>query len=70
MNADKNIKLLAINGITPTAENIRNGKYAYIVDAFMVTRENTTSETQKLVEWFFNAAGAESGRRCGICAAV
>lgn len=57
MNADKNIKLLAINGITPTAENIRNGKYAYIVDAFMVTRENTTSETQKLVEWFLTPQG-------------
>lgn len=70
MNADKNIRLLAINGITPTAENIRNGKYAYIVDAFMVTRENTTSETQKTGRMVFNAAGAESGRRCGICAAV
>lgn len=57
MNADKNIKLLAINGITPTAENIRNGKYAYIVDAFMVTRENTTSEKQKLVEWFLTPQG-------------
>ena len=57
MNADKNIKLLAINGIAPTAENIRNGKYPYIIDAFMVTRENTTSETQKLVEWFLTPQG-------------
>ncbi|VEF19825.1 membrane protein; ATP binding protein of ABC transporter [Escherichia coli] len=57
MNADKNIKLLAINGIAPTAENIRNGKYPYIVDAFMVTRENTTSETQKLLEWFLTPQG-------------
>lgn len=57
MNADKNIKLLAINGIAPTAENIRNDKYPYIVDALMVTRENTTSETQKLVEWFLTPQG-------------
>ena len=57
MNDDKNIKLLAINGIAPTAENIRNGKYPYIVDAFMVTRENTTSETQKLLEWFLTPQG-------------
>ncbi|EPR3678863.1 phosphate ABC transporter substrate-binding protein, partial [Escherichia coli] len=35
----------------------RNGKYPYIVDAFMVTRENTTSETQKLVEWFLTPQG-------------
>ena len=47
MNDDKNIKLLAINGIAPTAENIRNGKYPYIVDAFMVTRANMTSATPK-----------------------
>lgn len=52
MNADKNIKLLAINGIAPTVESIRNGNYPYIVDAFMVTRESITSETKKLVEWF------------------
>ncbi|WP_149452191.1 PstS family phosphate ABC transporter substrate-binding protein [Escherichia albertii] len=57
MNADKNIKLLAINGIAPTAENIRNGKYPYIVDAFMVTRENPTLETQKLVDWFLTPQG-------------
>ncbi|MCZ5895861.1 hypothetical protein O5269_27975, partial [Escherichia coli] len=31
--------------------------YPYIVDAFMVTRENTTSETQKLVEWFLTPQG-------------
>ncbi|MCT7431652.1 hypothetical protein N5V55_22605, partial [Escherichia coli] len=34
-----------------------NGKYPYIVDAFMVTRENTTSETQKLLEWFLTPQG-------------
>ncbi|MCV5532550.1 hypothetical protein OFN26_28100, partial [Escherichia coli] len=31
--------------------------YPYIVDAFMVTRENMTSETQKLVEWFLTPQG-------------
>lgn len=50
INANKNIKLLAINSITPTAKNIRNSKYAYIVNAFIVTKKNTTSKTQKLVK--------------------
>lgn len=59
MNADKNIKLLAINGIAPTVENIRNGNYPYIVDAFMVTRESITSETKKLVEWFLTPQGQQ-----------
>lgn len=44
MNVDKNIKLLAINGIISMVENICNGKYVYIVDVFMVTRENIMSE--------------------------
>ena len=48
----KQIKLLAINGVAPTEENIRNGTYPYIVDAYMVTRENPTPETQKFVDWF------------------
>ncbi len=70
MNADKNIKLLAINGIAPTAENIRNGKYPYIVDAFMVTRENISVRNTKIGGVVFNAAGAQPGGRCRLCADV
>lgn len=55
----KQIKLLAINGITPTEENIRNGTYPYIVEAYMVTRENPTPETQKLVDWFLSPQGQQ-----------
>ena len=57
MNADKGIKLLAINGIAPTVENIRNGSYPYTVDVYMVTREHPTPETQKLVDWFLSPQG-------------
>ncbi|ECF1703819.1 TPA: PstS family phosphate ABC transporter substrate-binding protein [Salmonella enterica subsp. enterica serovar Enteritidis] len=53
----KNIKLLAINGIAPTVENIRNGTYPYIVDAYMVTRENPSREAQKFVSWFLSPQG-------------
>lgn len=55
----KQIKLLAINGIAPTEENIRNGTYPYIVEAYMVTRENPTPETQKLVDWFLSPQGQQ-----------
>lgn len=44
MNVDKNIKLLVINGIISMVENICNGKYVYIVDVFMVMRENIMLE--------------------------
>ncbi|WP_407057842.1 PstS family phosphate ABC transporter substrate-binding protein [Escherichia albertii] len=59
MNKDisSNLKLLAINSIAPTVENIRNGTYPYVVDAYMVTREKPTPETQKLVDWFLSPQG-------------
>ncbi|ENG6282513.1 PstS family phosphate ABC transporter substrate-binding protein [Salmonella enterica subsp. enterica] len=59
MNKDinKNIKLLAINGIAPTVENIRNGTYPYIVEVYMVTREKPSREAQKFVDWFVNPQG-------------
>ena len=57
MNSNKNIKLLAINGIAPTVENIRNGSYPYTVDVYMVTREHPTVETQQLVNWFLSPQG-------------
>lgn len=59
MNADKNIKLLAVNGIAPTVDNIRNGIYPYTVDVYMVTREHPTAETQKLVDWFLSPQGQQ-----------
>ena len=57
MYSSSNIKLLSINGITPTVDNIRNNSYPYTIDVYMVTRENPTSETQKLVQWFLSPQG-------------
>jgi len=57
MYSSSNIKLLSINGITPTVDNIRNNSYPYTIDVYMVTRENPTPETQKLVQWFLSPQG-------------
>lgn len=57
MNANKNIKLLSINGIAPTVENIRNGSYPYTVDVYMVIREHASAETQQLAAWFLTPQG-------------
>lgn len=57
MNASAGIKLLAIDGIAPTKETIRNGSYPFAVDVYMVTRENPTAETQRLVKWFLSPQG-------------
>lgn len=57
MNVDKRIKLLAIDGVAPTVENIAQGSYPYIADVYMVTREKPSAETQQLVTWFLSPQG-------------
>lgn len=57
MHAREGVKLLAINGIAPTAENIRNDVYPWVAGVYMVTQENPTTETQKVVEWFLSPQG-------------
>lgn len=59
MHSNKEIKLLAINDVAPTVENIRNGSYPYTVDVYMVTREHPTAETQNLVDWFLSPQGQQ-----------
>ncbi|OSL68641.1 putative ATP binding protein of ABC transporter [Escherichia coli TA054] len=58
-NLLKDIKLLAVNGITPSSENICNGTYPYIVDAYMVTREKSTPQARKFVDWFLTPQGQQ-----------
>ena len=57
MNTNKDIKLLAIDGITPTVGNIRNGLYPYTVDVYMVTRQDPNAKTQQIVDWFLSPQG-------------
>ncbi|MDR2153390.1 MAG: substrate-binding domain-containing protein [Helicobacteraceae bacterium] len=54
----KNVRLLAINGIEPTADNIRNGLYPLIHEFYIVGRKNNISENaQKLIDWFLSDQG-------------
>ena len=57
MNPHKGIKLLAIEGVAPTVETIRDGRYPFAVDVYMVTRENPNEQTQKIVRWFLSPPG-------------
>lgn len=45
------IKLLNINGIAPTLENIENGKYPIASEFYAVTRSDASENTLKLLEW-------------------
>ncbi len=51
------IKLLAVDGIAPTADNIRNGTYPFTVDVFMVTAGEPKASTRKFMDWMLSAPG-------------
>ena len=63
LNAD--VKLLAINGIEPTTENIRSGSYPLTVDVYAVTISDRTENTEKLLQWLLSPQGQNYLELCG-----
>lgn len=51
------IKLLGINGIEPTLENIENGTYPVASEFYAVTRSDASENTLKLLEWIQGEQG-------------
>ena len=52
MVADNNVKMLAIDGVFPDSENIKNGSYPLTVNFYVVYRKDNTNENvKKLVDW-------------------
>ena len=53
-----NIKMISIDGIAPTSENIRNGSYPILAPIYAVTyTENQNSNVDKLLEWILSDEG-------------
>ena len=52
------IKMISIDGIAPTSENIRNGSYPILTPIYAVTyKENQNSNVDKLLEWILSDEG-------------
>lgn len=67
MRNDK-LKLLSIDGIAPTKENIENGAYPFIADFYMISARPRSENTKKLVEFMFSPAGREIIEKTGYIA--
>ncbi|MBI5031197.1 MAG: substrate-binding domain-containing protein [Chloroflexi bacterium] len=67
MLPDKNVKLLSVNGIKPTSDNIAKRAYPLTAEVYLVTRKNMPRESMALMlrDWLLTeegqAAVAESG---------
>ncbi|RRK09235.1 phosphate ABC transporter substrate-binding protein [Lactiplantibacillus garii] len=51
MKLNKNVKVLKVNGVAPTAQNIRNGRYPYITPVYAIYRSDASKHTHELVNW-------------------
>lgn len=56
--AEYNVKLLAIEGVEPTIENIGNGSYPVTGDFYAVTRKGETNQNvTRLIDWIQSEQG-------------
>lgn len=62
------IKLLAIDGVAPTVENIRNGTYPFIADCCIITVRPRSENIRKIVDFMFSPAGKELIEKTGYVA--
>lgn len=52
------IKMLSVDGIAPTAENIRNGSYPIVTPMYAVTyEENANENVDLLLQWILSEEG-------------
>lgn len=65
MYANPNVKLLRVNGVAPTKENIQNGKYAFVSDFYAVTNGEPTGNTKLLIDWILSPQGQEIIEKTG-----
>ena len=65
MVGNEQIKLLSVNGVAPTLENIENGTYPIASQFFAVTRSDADENTQALLNWILSEEGQELIEKTG-----
>lgn len=61
----KGIKLLSVNGIAPTEENIINGSYPFAGNFYAVTRSDADETVQAFLNWMQGPQGQELVKKAG-----
>ncbi|MGE7980742.1 PstS family phosphate ABC transporter substrate-binding protein [Psychrobacillus sp. NPDC093200] len=59
------IKLLNINGIAPTKENIRNNQYPIASEYYVITTNTKNPYVDELIEWILSPQGQELVEKTG-----
>ena len=64
------VKLLAVDGVAPSVENIRNGTYPLTISLCAVTTKTTNPNVQKLIDWILSPQGQELIEKTGFVGIV
>ncbi len=66
LSQEKGVKLLSIDGVAPTLQNIENGSYPLSVDLCLITRKDDSKpNVQKMIDFMLSKDGQEIVRRTG-----
>ena len=64
--ANDNVKMLSLNGVYPSAENIRNGSYPIIARFYAIYRaDNDNENIPRLIDWLLTDDGQELIEKSG-----
>ena len=66
LNQEKGVKMLSVDGVYPTLENIENGSYPLTVDLCLVTRTNDPNpNVRKMIDFILSEDGQTLVRETG-----
>ena len=66
LNQEKGVKLLSVDGVAPTQENIENGSYPLTVSLCLITRKDDPNPyVQRMIDFILSADGQEIVRKTG-----
>lgn len=65
MKPNPGAKILKIDGVAPTAENIKNGSYPFTVEFYAVTDGEPRGNTKLVIDWLLSPQGQRLIELCG-----
>jgi len=65
MYSNPDTKLLSIDGVAPTSENISDGSYPFVTNFYAVTNGAPTGNTKLLIDWILSDKGQEVIEKTG-----
>ena len=57
MYANPDVKVLSVDGIAPTIENIQNGSYPFVANFYAVTNGVPSGNARVLIDWILSPQG-------------